>query len=485
MELIAAGDFLNIGRIAINNWYSGGTVNIWTAGTGTNSVRLTAGNSTASGIFGLSAGKNNSNSGGYGTIVNGTGNTVSNSFGFVGNGKLNNVATVYGFIGNGSSNAITGSGSRGIIVGGKSNGVTGSYGLIVGGLNNSAQSTLSAIISGNGNIVRGTFGFIGNGAVNTISNSTQSGFIGNGGQNNLTATNSPAILAGFNNAVSGNYSVILNGLNNTVSGDYAMAFGTNCVASHDFSIAIDKTAVSNSTYQMVFANGSSGNSIRLKYLDGTGSFEGGVNTGPADYAEYFEWADGNPNGEKRFGYAVSIVEDGKIEIGGLNPIGIVSPTPAIVGDSAELTWKEKYLTDEWGIKLTEEFKKFYSKELKSQVYVDKYDNHLTDISGTLEQRLTKRILQNIEIPAEYSTIEVPKLNPAFTGVENYTPRSQRKEWVAIGLIGKLRIKTSEKIKGKFIDINDKGVAVSGTKYHVLQTIKEFDGKEGIVLVFFK
>ncbi len=446
---------------------------------------MTAGNSTASGVFGFSAGKNNSNSGGYGTIVNGTGNTVSTAFGFIGNGKLNNVATIYGFIGNGSSNAITGSGSRGIIVGGKSNAVSGPYGLIVAGLNNQSQSTLSAIVSGNGNIIRGTFGFIGNGAVNNISISTQTGFIGNGSQNYLTATNCPAILVGYNNTVSGNYSVILNGLTNTVSGDYAMAFGTNCVASHDFSIAIGKTAVSNSAYQMVFGNGTGGNSIRLKFLDGTGSFEGGVNAGPADYAEYFEWVDGNPNNEKRFGYAVSIVEDGKIQIGGTNPIGIVSPTPAIVGDSAELSWKDKYLTDEWGIKLTEEFKKFYSKELKSNVYIDKYGNHLTDISGTIEQRLTKRILQNIEIPEKFDTIEVPKLNPTFTGVENYIPRSQRKEWVAIGLMGKLRIKTGEKIKGKFIDINEQGLAISGTKYHVLQTIKEFDGKEGIVSVFFK
>lgn len=486
-ELIASGDTLNTGRIAINNWYSGGT-NVWTSGTGSNSVRLSAGSNTAANNFAFTAGKNNINNGAYGLIINGTGGTIASTatFGLIGNGKTNSNSGAYGFVGNGLTNTLGSGGNKAFIGNGKQNNASQAYAFIGSGRLNTASQQCSTVVNGISNSARGLFGFIANGGGNSTASGNYHAFIGGGIFNNASAQLCPVILNGGNNTASGYHSVILNGVSNIASGSYSLAFGNTCTASHSFSIAVGKQAISNGTYQMVFANGTGGNSIRLKFLDGSGSFEGGTNLGPADYAEYFEWEDQNPNNEIRYGYAVSLVEDGKIKIGGKNPIGIISSTPAIVGDSAELSWNEKYVTNEWGIKEYEDFKTFYSHELKTKVFIDSDNNAYQDLIGGSVQRNSKK-LENVNIPDEqqFEIISLPKLNPAYSGGEGYVPRSERKEWAPVGLLGKLRVRTKQQITGKYVDFNEDGFAINGTKYPVLKTIKPFDGTEGIVLIFFK
>jgi hypothetical protein len=82
-----------------------------------------------------------------------------------------------------------------------------------------------------------------------------------------------------------------------------------------------------------------------------GSFTGGG----ADYAEYFEWMDGNPQEEDRRGVSV-VLEGDKIRpaLEGESPIGVVSATPSIVGDGDIDRWKEKYLKDCFGTEILEE-----------------------------------------------------------------------------------------------------------------------------------
>ncbi len=486
-ELIASGDTLNTGRIAINNWYSGGT-NVWTSGTGSNSVRLSAGNNTAANTFSLTSGKNNTNNGAYGLIINGTGGTVASTstFGLIGNGKTNSNSGAYGFIGNGLTNILGSGGNKAFIGNGKQNNASQVYTFIGTGRQNTANQQGATVVNGIGNIASGSFAFIGNGTFNSTVAASYNAFIGNGAFNTTTAQFYPTVLNGLSNISAGYYSVVLNGKVNTSSGAYSITHGSTCTASHAFSIAIGKQAISNGTYQMVFANGTGGNSIRLKFLDGSGSFEGGTNLGPADYAEYFEWEDQNPNNEIRYGYAVSLVEEGKVKIGGKNPIGIISSTPAIVGDSAELSWNEKYVTNEWGIKEYEKFKTFYSKELKFKVFIDSDINAYQDLIGGNIQRNSKK-LENINIPdgQQFEIISLPKLNPAYSGSEGYVPRSERKEWAPVGLLGKLRVRTKQQIIGKYVDFNEDGFAINGSKYPVLKTIKPFDGTEGIILIFFK
>ena len=482
-ELIASGDTLDIGRRAINNWYSG-TTNLWSAGTGTNSIRTIAGSSSASGKFGFTAGFSNTNSGPYATVVNGSGNTTSGTLSFVGSGINNRGQNAYASVINGKSN--NSSGAKSFISNGNTNTASNTYSFIGNGFNNTASGIRATILNGTSNQARNREALIVHGNQNTttsLSNYFCTVLNGFACQSNGSYA---VVLNGIGNVASGAFSISLNGLSNTSSGYYSLTMGQSNTAAFIHSAAIGKGATAGAAYQMVFAAGA-GNTIRLRYSDGTGSFEGGTNTGPADYAEYFEWADKNPSGDKRFGYGVSLVENGKVQIGGKNIIGIVSSVPAIVGDSSELSWKEKYVTDEWGVKVYETYETFFSKELQKVIYRNKNGELYSNINGNEEYREAQKVLQDIKIPenAVFEKIEVAKLNPLYNPRENYIPRSERPEWTTIGLLGKLRIRTAERITSKFVDIDSSGQAINGTKYSVLKLIKEFDGTHGIVLVFFK
>lgn len=77
---------------------------------------------------------------------------------------------------------------------------------------------------------------------------------------------------------------------------------------------------------------------------------GGYGSIGADYAETYEWQDGNPNNEDRRGLFVTT--DGeyiKLTNGTDDYIlGVVSATPSICGDTYDLHWKGKYKTDVFG-----------------------------------------------------------------------------------------------------------------------------------------
>lgn len=73
----------------------------------------------------------------------------------------------------------------------------------------------------------------------------------------------------------------------------------------------------------------------------------------ADYAEYFEWSDSNPNNEDRVGYFVSLNPERKIQVSGTNILGIVSATSGVIGNAPQ-EWPKKYLLDEWGREIIDE-----------------------------------------------------------------------------------------------------------------------------------
>lgn len=117
----------------------------------------------------------------------------------------------------------------------------------------------------------------------------------------------------------------------------------------------------------------------------------------ADYAEYFEWEDGNPNNEDRVGYFVELTVDGKIGIAknSKHVIGIVSAAPSIVGDSASRFWDKTILRDDFG----------------------------------------RPIITTLPDGRKTTTV-----NPNYDPTKQYIPRSERKEWAPIGLLGKLCVR---------------------------------------------
>ena len=89
--------------------------------------------------------------------------------------------------------------------------------------------------------------------------------------------------------------------------------------------------------------------------DGTGLASIAWTAPGADYAEYMEWADGNPSDESRWGIAVTIVptDSGKVLIKeaeeGDDVYGVTSPNPSVIGNNDWNGWIGKNQRDKYGV----------------------------------------------------------------------------------------------------------------------------------------
>lgn len=230
-----------------------------------------------------------------------------------------------------------------------------------------------------------------------------------------------------------NYTAFACGEKNTASAYNAFAGGSGSVASHANAVAIGRALKTGKGNHAVFGqyNDSTANTDSLLTVgkgtsDSTRSnafdvksngniLVGGksVHSG-ADYAEFFEWTDGNPNAEDRIGLIVALDgEKVRPAMPGDDVLGIVSGTAAVLGDSAAMYWKDKYLTDEFGrtiCDMVEEFIELPDPETGEMV---------KESTGLMPQ---------------------PRLNPNFDPDSTYIPREARKEWDQIGMMGKLYVR---------------------------------------------
>lgn len=128
----------------------------------------------------------------------------------------------------------------------------------------------------------------------------------------------------------------------------------------------------------------------------------------ADYAEYYEWLDGNPDNEDRRGYFVTLdgVKIRKATAEDDYVLGVISSTPAVIGNGYTDMWKDMYLTDVFGERLTE----------------------IVEVEETTDEN------GNV-IPAHTETRFI--INPEYDHTQKYIGRDQRKEWAAVGTHGQL------------------------------------------------
>lgn len=131
---------------------------------------------------------------------------------------------------------------------------------------------------------------------------------------------------------------------------------------------------------------------------------GTISGGGSDYAEFFEWQDGNPEEEDRVGLIVALRGD-KIVLAqdGDDVLGIVSGTATVLGDNAEYTWSKIHLRDDFG----------------RLIYEDAVFENEDGITYTEKH---------------------PKKNPDYNPEEKYIARSKRKEWDVVGMLGKLYVR---------------------------------------------
>ena len=270
-----------------------------------------------------------------------------------------------------------------------------------------------------------------------------------------TAFGTSSHAEGDGTAANGKYSHA-EGYGTTASGDFSHVEGShtisNVFASHaqgrwSKTLAGSATVYSGTADAFVIGNGTDSsamaNAFRITF-DGKTYGMSAFNSSGADYAEYFEWADGNPNNEDRTGYFVTL--DGEKICKATNAdtyiLGIISARPSVIGDSYEDDWSGKYVTDEWGRI------QYEPKDIPAE----------TDKDG------------NVICPARTDT--VPKLNPAWDSSNPYSPREQRKEWNPVGMIGKLLVRDDGTctVKG-FCKPNDNGIATtSASGYYVMRRV---------------
>ena len=363
---------------------------------------------------------------------------------------------------------------------------------IAGGFDNEANGNYS-IALGDNNIVDGT-GSVAMGECNTAI-SGHSCAIGLNNKTNKFAN----VALGSNNTVSGSNGVAL-GNGNTVSGNYAVGIGSGCTAGESTAVALGNHCIANGTssfsvghynsaagvnsfamgyentaksYQTVFGRrattsdgatsltdvtgdvfkigiGTSGNARSNVFRATNNGFCYGLNAfgaSGADFAEYFEWLDQNPDNEDRRGLFVTL-EGEKIRVANKDDdyiLGVVSATPTVIGDVQSENWKDVYLKDVFGERLTE------------TVEVEES----TDEDGNL-------------VPTHTETRFI--LNPDYDSTKEYISRDKRKEWSAVGLTGKLIVTDDGtcEVNG-FCTVSEGGKATKSdteTKYRVMARIDE-------------
>ena len=220
---------------------------------------------------------------------------------------------------------------------------------------------------------------------------------------------------------------------------------------------------SSTNYNYLICGNTSGGSFRLRG-DGTLFADNATIQTPADYAEMFEWEDGNPNNEDRVGQSVVLVGN-KIRIAhqGEVPIGIVSAEPTMVGDAAPFRWSGAFKRDEFGRKIKENVEIVEWKEIKDAVF--HYEKNEIGKDILVIDKEKEEIIHSYEstkipsgiIPpnnAEKKVIEKVIENPNWDKTKEYIPRIERKEWSAIGLLGKLRIKKGQAASPSWIKMSD-------------------------------
>lgn len=263
-----------------------------------------------------------------------------------------------------------------------------------------------------------------------------------------------AHVEGLNTRVIGNYSHG-EGYNTTIVGNYTHGEGYRNILNGNGSHIMGRFGKAIGNYSWFLGNGSSNwtRGLAAKILsNGNAYADGSWNTGGADYAEFFEWADGNTSGEDRVGYFVTLDENKTNMIRIANEsddyiLGVVSATPSVIGDNQELHWKGRFSRDSWGRKIYEEVEEFIVRK----------DEKGNEIKETIK-------------------IKQAKVNPEWNSKTKYIPRKNRKEWSAIGLLGKIRVRDDgSSIPGQFSKVGATGIATKSSNksgYKVLERLSE-------------
>lgn len=311
------------------------------------------------------------------------------------------------------------------------------------GFNNTSVGGCSNHVSGMWNMSEYSVAVDCSGAKNTISNSRNT-YVS--GVNNILEGVADSIVVGTLNIVKGDktkdqmakYNAVFGYHNEILNYDRCLVAGAwnHATANNQTVIGVNakSTYQSSENADILFniGNGQEKDGTLIQNSAMQVDFSGNVYAGGAyktigaDYAEYFEWLDGNVDNQDRIGLFVTLDGD-KIKLANKDDyiLGVISANPSIVGNSAELDWHDKYKTDVYG-----------------RLIYDESHNLI--------------------------------LNENYNDTLEYIPRGARKEYSKVGLLGQLVVQDDGtcKING-YCTASANGVATkSDSGYRVIKRIDE-------------
>ncbi len=252
------------------------------------------------------------------------------------------------------------------------------------------------------------------------------------------------------------------GKNTTASATNSTAKGQNTIAAGANQTALGKYNIKDTSSFIIVGKGTSdtarSNAFTLSSA-GAGWFAGAVTSNGADYAELFEWLDGNPDGEDRIGMVVTLEGD-KIRPAneGDDILGIITGTAMVLGDNAMWEWKDKYLTDDYGRIIYDE-------------PVEEFSEYYNDMTGMTERE-------------SMGFHRYPKLNPGYNPNQEYISRENRKEWDAVGLLGKLHVNDDGSgVVGGYVKVGADGVVTVSEHKTNMRVMKRIT--DNVILVMMK
>ena len=311
------------------------------------------------------------------------------------------------------------------------------------GFNNTSVGGCSNHVSGMWNMSKYSVAVDCSGAKNTISNSRNT-YVS--GVNNILEGVADSIVGGTLNIVKGEktkdqmakYNAVFGYHNEILNYDRCLVAGAwnHATANHQTVIGVNakSTYLSSENADILFniGNGQEKDGTLIQNSAMQVDFSGNVYAGGAyktigaDYAEYFEWLDGNVDNQDRIGLFVTLDGD-KIKLANKDDyiLGVISANPSIVGNSAELDWHDKYKTDVYG-----------------------------------------RLI--------YDESHNPIVSKNYNDTLEYVPRGARKEYSKVGLLGQLVVQDDGtcEVNG-YCTASVNGVATkSDSGYRVIKRIDE-------------
>lgn len=288
------------------------------------------------------------------------------------------------------------------------------------------------------------------------------------------AEGNTTLASGLNSHAEG-YNTTASGTNSHASGKYNTAKYSQLAMGQYGTVSSSSDTAYNATGEALLIGNGTGTEARglaFKVMfDGKTYADGAYASTGADYAEYFEWLDGNENYEDRVGYFVTL--DGEKIRKALSTdayiLGVISATPSVVGDNYE-AWQSKYITDDWG--RVQYHDVTVPTTYKTKHHRAVYKNEILITEAYVEQIID--VLEHVE--------SQPMYNPDWDPTQEYITRDKRKEWSPVGIVGKLLVRDDGTCQADgFCKSNDDGIATASvTGYRVLKRVSA-----NIIQVFLK